>query len=38
LFSALLGDKQFQRAYARGMTLRFDQAIDLAPDGTPPGT
>ncbi len=25
-----LGDEQFQRAYARGMTLSFDQAIDLA--------
>ena len=27
---AALGDEQFQRAYARGMTLSFDQAIDLA--------
>jgi predicted ATPase/transcriptional regulator with XRE-family HTH domain len=28
--SAALGDEQFQRAYARGMGLSFDQAIDLA--------
>jgi tetratricopeptide (TPR) repeat protein len=27
---AALGDEQFQRAYARGMALSFDQAIDLA--------
>ena len=27
---AALGDEQFQRAYARGMTLSFDEAIDLA--------
>jgi tetratricopeptide (TPR) repeat protein len=27
---AALGDEQFQRAYARGMTLSIDQAIDLA--------
>jgi hypothetical protein len=35
---AALGDEQFQRAYARGMTLSFDQAIDLALEGTPFGT
>lgn len=34
---AALGDEQFRRAYARGMTLSFDQAIDLALDGTAPG-
>jgi tetratricopeptide (TPR) repeat protein len=27
---AALGDEQFQQAYARGMALSFDQAIDLA--------
>jgi len=27
---AALGDEQFQRAYARGMALSFDRAIDLA--------
>jgi predicted ATPase/transcriptional regulator with XRE-family HTH domain len=27
---AALGDEQFQQAYTRGMTLSFDQAIDLA--------
>ena len=27
---AALGDEQFQRAYARGTALSFDQAIDLA--------
>ena len=27
---AALGDDQFQQAYARGMTLSFDQAIDPA--------
>ncbi len=27
---AVLGDEQFHRAYTRGMTLSFDQAIDLA--------
>jgi len=36
--SAALGDEQFQRAYARGMTLSFDQAIDLALEPVPPGT
>ena len=35
---AALGDEQFQQAYARGMALSFDQAIDLALEGTPPGT
>ena len=35
---AALGDEQVQRAYARGMTLSFDQAIDLALEGTPPST
>jgi predicted ATPase/class 3 adenylate cyclase len=35
---AALGGEQFQRAYARGMTLSFDQAIDLALEGTLPGT
>jgi predicted ATPase/class 3 adenylate cyclase len=35
---AALGDEQFQRAYTRGMTLRFDQAIDLALGGDPPAT
>jgi hypothetical protein len=35
---ATLGDEQFQRAHARGMTLTFDQAIDFALAGTPPGT
>ena len=35
---AALGDEQFQRAYARGMTLSFDQAIDLSLEGAPPGT
>jgi hypothetical protein len=35
---AALGDEQFQRAYARGMALSFDQAIDLALEGAPPGT
>ena len=33
-----LGDEQLQRAYARGMALSFDQAIDLALGGVPPGT
>jgi len=28
--AAALGEQQFQRAYAHGMTLSFDQAIDLA--------
>jgi tetratricopeptide (TPR) repeat protein len=32
---AALGDEQFQRAYARGMALSFDQAIDLALDEIP---
>jgi hypothetical protein len=27
---AALGDEQFQRAYARGLALSFDQAISLA--------
>jgi hypothetical protein len=27
---AALGEEQFHRAYARGMALSFDQAIDLA--------
>jgi predicted ATPase/tetratricopeptide (TPR) repeat protein len=35
---AALGDEQFQQAYARGRALSFDQAIDLALEGTPPGT
>ena len=35
---AALGEEQFQRAYARGTTLSFDQAIELALEGTPPGT
>jgi hypothetical protein len=35
---AALGDEQFQRAYARGTALSFDQAISLALDETPPGT
>jgi hypothetical protein len=35
---ATLGDEQFQRAYARGMALSFDQAIGLALEGAPPGT
>jgi predicted ATPase/class 3 adenylate cyclase/DNA-binding XRE family transcriptional regulator len=33
-----LGGEQLQRAYTRGMTLRFDQAIDLALGGVPPAT
>jgi tetratricopeptide (TPR) repeat protein len=32
---AALGNEQFQRAYARGMTLSFDQAISLALDEIP---
>ena len=32
---AALGDEQFRRAYVRGMTLSFDQAIDLALDEIP---
>jgi predicted ATPase/class 3 adenylate cyclase len=32
---AALGDEQFQRAYARGITLSFDQAISLALDEIP---
>jgi len=32
---ATLGDEQLQRDYARGMTLSFDQAIDLALGGVP---
>jgi predicted ATPase/class 3 adenylate cyclase len=32
---AALGDEQFQRAYARGMALSFDQAISLALDEIP---
>jgi hypothetical protein len=35
---AALGDEQFQRAYARGMALSFDQSIDLARGGVSPGT
>jgi len=35
---AALGDEQFQRAYARGMALSFDQAISLALDDILPGT
>jgi hypothetical protein len=35
---AALGDEQLQRAYARGMALSFDQAIDLALDEIPPST
>ena len=37
---AALGEEQFQRAYARGTTLSFDQAISLALDEIPipPGT
>ena len=30
-----LGDKQLQQACTRGMTLSFDQAIDLALGGSP---
>jgi predicted ATPase/class 3 adenylate cyclase len=33
-----LGGEQLQRAYTRGMTLRLDQAIDLALGGVPPAT
>jgi predicted ATPase/class 3 adenylate cyclase/Tfp pilus assembly protein PilF len=33
-----LGDEQFQRAYASGMALSFDQAISLALDQIPPST
>ena len=33
-----LGDEQFQRAYAHGMSLSFDQTISLALDGIPPST
>jgi hypothetical protein len=33
-----LGGKQTQLAHTRGMTLRFDQAIDLALGGVPPAT
>ena len=33
-----LGGEQLQRACTRGMTLRFDQAIDLALGGVPPAT
>jgi len=35
---AALGDEQSQRAYARGMTLSFDQAITLALDEILPST
>jgi predicted ATPase/class 3 adenylate cyclase/DNA-binding XRE family transcriptional regulator len=35
---AALGDETLQRAYARGMGLSFDQAIDLALEALPPGT
>jgi hypothetical protein len=35
---AALGDEQFQRAYARGMALSFDQAISLALNGISPST
>ena len=35
---AALGDEQFQRAYARGMALSFDQAINLALNGMSPST
>jgi hypothetical protein len=33
-----LGGEQLQRAYARGMALSFDQAIDLALRGVLPAT
>jgi tetratricopeptide (TPR) repeat protein len=33
-----LGGEQTQRAHTRGMTLRFDQAIDLALGKVPPAT
>jgi predicted ATPase len=33
-----LGGEQLQQAYTRGMTLRFDQAIDLALGGVLPAT
>jgi hypothetical protein len=33
----VLGGEQTQRDYARGMTLSFDQAIDLALEAVPPG-
>jgi tetratricopeptide (TPR) repeat protein len=33
---AALGDEQFQRAYAHGMALSFDQTISLALDQIPP--
>jgi hypothetical protein len=35
---AALGDEQFQRTYARGIALSFDQAIDLALEALPLGT
>jgi hypothetical protein len=35
---AALGDEQFQRAYARGTALSFDQAISLALEGASPAT
>jgi predicted ATPase/transcriptional regulator with XRE-family HTH domain len=35
---AALGGDQFHRAYTRGMTLSFDQAIDLALGQFPPAT
>jgi predicted ATPase len=34
---AVLGDEQLQQAYAQGMALSFDQAIDLALGGIAPG-
>jgi len=33
-----LGDKQLHRAYARGVALSFDQAIDLTLGGVLPAT
>jgi len=35
---AALGDEQLQQAYARGMALSLDQAIDLALEEVPPST
>lgn len=35
---AALGDEPFQRAYAHGMALSFDQTIALALDQIPPST
>jgi hypothetical protein len=36
--AAVLGDEQFQRAYARGMAPSLDQTISLALNEIPPST